>query len=266
MEIRHTPRLFVESALAAGQAVTLGPEQSHYLRNVMRLAPGEVLRLFNGKDGEWKGAVVEFGGKGGKASCSIRIEECLRQQTTDADLWLCAAPIKKAHFEYMIEKATELGVHTIQPMLTARTQIREVNSERLRGIAIEVAEQSERLSVPIIHAALTLKELTAKWPQDRALIVCAELGDAKPIHAALLSPQLKAAKKCAILSGPEGGFAEEEFAALRKIGNATFVRLGPRILRADTAAISALVCWQALHGDWNVAETSRDKTIDEISP
>lgn len=243
MELRHTPRLFVEAVLAQGFSVEPSAEQSHYLQHVLRIKPGEVVRLFNGHDGEWKANVTSLS----KKSVTLTVEEQTRPQQSEPDLWLCAAPIKKAHFDYMIEKATELGVAVIQPILTARTQIREVNVERCRAIAIEAAEQSERLTIPEIRKPVTLSELTSNWSSTHRLIVCAEWGEATPIGKALSaapSPQT------AILTGPEGGLAAEELEKLRALSESLFVRLGPRILRADTAAIAALTCWQAQSGDW----------------
>src|SRR5262249_2643831 len=151
---------------------------------------------------------------------------------------------------YMVEKATELGVTVLHPTLTTRTQIRDVNAERLRAIAIESAEQSERLSIPEIRKPLDLKKLAQEWPQDRTPIICAEWGDAAPIENALAKLDMKMRMKAAIFTGPEGGFAADELEALRALPGAVFVRLGPRILRADTAAIAALSCWQAICGDW----------------
>jgi len=242
-KIRHTPRLFVKADLAMGQPVRVTDDQAHYLRHVMRMKPDEALRLFNGRDGEFLARIDDMP----KNAVNLVAEKELRKQHRVPDLWLCAAPIKKAHFDYMIEKATELGVAVIQPILTARTQIREVNAERVRAIAIEAAEQSERLDIPEIRAPVTLKELAVPWPVDRIPIVCAELGAAVPAYQAM---QALANPKTAILIGPEGGFAEEEFALLHQLPQAIFIRLGPRILRADTAAIAALSLWQALCGDW----------------
>ena len=251
---RTAPRIFVDSDLSENRSITIAEEQSHYLLNVMRLKSGDIVHVFNGRDGEWCGNI----GNVTKRSTAIDLHELSRRQKTEPDLWLCCAPIKKAHFEYMIEKATELGVSVIQPVLTAHTQIREVNPERCRMIAIEAAEQSERLSVPEIHKPATLQELVAHWPPGRSAIVCAEHGHATPINEAMKSPVMKTLTKGAIVTGPEGGFASEELEALRKIQSAVFVRLGPRILRADTAVIAALSCWQAICGDW--ADTAFEKS------
>jgi len=243
MELRHTPRLYHEAALRQGLSVEPGTEQAHYLQHVLRVKIGDVMRLFNGRDGEWKATVAKLA----KKSVTLTVHEQTRAPQAEPDLWLCAAPIKKAHFDYMIEKATELGVATIHPILTARTQIREVNVDRCRAIAIEAAEQSERLTIPDILKPVTLSDLVTNWPSTRQIIVCAEWGEATPIAHAftnLLSSQ------AAILTGPEGGFAADELEKLRMMSQAIFVRLGPRILRADTAALAALTCWQAQCGDW----------------
>lgn len=243
MELRHTPRLYIDVTLNQGSLVEPPPEQAHYLLHVLRLKVGEIVRLFNGRDGEWKASVTNLS----KRSLTLSIEEQTREPQADTDLWLCAAPIKKAHFEYMIEKATELGVAVIQPILTARTQIREVNLERARAIAIEAAEQSERLTIPEIRKPVTLTDLVAHWQPARTLVVCAEWGEATPVATAFSESVRPPA---GILTGPEGGLAAEEFELLRTMPCAVFTRLGPRILRADTAAIAALATWQALRGDW----------------
>jgi 16S rRNA (uracil1498-N3)-methyltransferase len=150
----------------------------------------------------------------------------------------------------MLEKATELGVSVIHPVLTNRTQVRAVNLERCRTIVIEAAEQSERLQIPDVRKPQGLSELVKQWPVDRTMLVCAEWGEAMPIRAAFSLPSLKSVTKTGIIVGPEGGFTAEELAAIKKVPNVLFVRLGPRILRADTAAIAALSCWQGMLGGW----------------
>jgi 16S rRNA (uracil1498-N3)-methyltransferase len=243
MELRHTPRLFVKNALETGQGVEMETEQVHYLQRVLRIKHGDVVRLFNGRQGEWKATVSLLA----KRDVTLTVQEQTRKPQPEPALWLCAAPIKKAHFEYMIEKATELGISDFQPILTSRTQIREINPDRCRAIAIEAAEQSDRLTIPEIHNPATLNDLAAKWSSTHNLIVCAEWGKATPVTQAIQTMQVQ---ETAILIGPEGGFAADELEKLRSIQKAHFVRLGPRILRADTAAIAALTCWQALCGDW----------------
>lgn len=224
--------------------------QAHHLLHVLRFKTGDVVRVFNGADGEWRCEVVATG----KKDIEIAVRELVRPQSPEPDLWLCPAPIKKAHFDYMMEKATELGVSEIQPILTQRTQIREVNGDRIYAICREAAEQSDRLTVPAIGGdAVALKDFVEIVPRDRLMIVCAEHGEAAPIEQALRAPAAAKFKKAAVVTGPEGGFSGEELELLRKAPNACFVRLGPRILRADTAAIAALTCWQALQGDWKTS-------------
>ncbi|HEU0118450.1 MAG TPA: 16S rRNA (uracil(1498)-N(3))-methyltransferase [Alphaproteobacteria bacterium] len=246
MDLRHTQRLFVNAQLGAGQALTISGDQAHYLQHVIRLKPGETIRLFNGQDGEWAGSI----GTLGKRETVIHIQQQTRPQSPQPDIQLCCAPIKKAHFEYMIEKATELGVSSIRPLLTSRTQIRDVNIERCTSIATEAAEQSDRLSVPRIEKPITLNDLAASFPAGQQLVVCAEVGEATAVRDAFQSHSLKTVSAVTIVTGPEGGFAADELEKLRKISNGIFIRLGPRILRADTAAIAALSCWQAIQGDW----------------
>jgi 16S rRNA (uracil1498-N3)-methyltransferase len=244
--IRFLPRLYVAAALSKGRSFALSPQQTHYLQNVMRLRTGDALRLFNGRDGEWQGTISHSS----KRAVEMTTNELLRPQLPEPDLWLCCTPIKKSYFDYMLEKATELGVSAIYSVLTDRTQVRAINVERCRLIGIEAAEQSERLHVPDIKKPVTLKELIKLWPGDRAMIVCAEWGDAMPLQAAFGLPMMRLAHKAGVLVGPEGGFTAEEFDALKDVPSAVCVRLGPRILRADTAAIAALSCWQGMRGDW----------------
>lgn len=243
---RHTPRLFVAYSLGEKAVLSLDGDQAHYLMHVLRKKPGDELRLFNKHDGEWLARIATVS----KRAIELVPEKQLREPQTGADLWLCAAPIKKAHFDYMIEKATELGVALFQPILTERTHIREVNIERARTIMMEAAEQSDRLDIPEIQKPMTLTALISGWPADRIPIICAEWGEASPVHEVFAKPQIKNAGKVGIVTGPEGGFSALELKALRDLTDAVFVRLGPRILRADTAAIAALTLWQALCGDW----------------
>jgi 16S rRNA (uracil1498-N3)-methyltransferase len=225
----------------------LSEAQAHYLRHVMRRADGTELRLFNGRDGEWRATLALHG----KKAAAALVAERTRVQTAEPDLWLCFAPIKRARIDYVAEKATELGVAVLQPMLTRHTAVERVNVERLRANAIEAAEQTERLSVPEVRAPIGLARLLAQWPAGRRLLMCDETGGGPPIAPTLASLD-KAARAApwAIVVGPEGGFAEAELAALRRIKDVVAVGLGPRILRADTAALAALACWQAMVGDW----------------
>jgi 16S rRNA (uracil1498-N3)-methyltransferase len=240
-------RLFVETDLAAGIEAPLVEAQVHYLRHVMRRPDGAPLLLFNGRDGEW-GAMLA--GRG-KKSAVAEVGECTRAQAAEPDVWLCFAPVKRARIDYIAEKATELGASVLQPVLTRHTAVERVNLERLRANAIEAAEQTERLSVPEVRQPVDLARLLAAWPEGRRLLMCDETGGGPPIAEALgdLEAESRAAP-WAIVVGPEGGFAEDELTLLRRIKDVVAVGLGPRILRADTAVLAALACWQALVGDW----------------
>ncbi len=240
-------RLFVGADLSAGSEAPLDEAQVHYLRHVMRREDGAPLKLFNGRDREWRGT---FEG-GGKKAAVARVTERTREQTAEPDVWLCFAPLKRARIDYVAEKATELGVAVLQPIVTRHTIVERVNLERLRANAVEAAEQTERLSVPEVRTPVELTRLLADWPIGRRLLVCDETGGAPPIAEALAGIDAAArAAPWAIVIGPEGGFEETELAALRRISDVMAVGLGPRILRADTAALAALACWQALVGDW----------------
>ncbi|MDP1747863.1 MAG: 16S rRNA (uracil(1498)-N(3))-methyltransferase [Reyranella sp.] len=240
-------RLFVEADLVAGIEVPLGEAQVHYLRHVMRRPDGSPLRLFNGRDGEWQAALA---GRG-KKSAVAEVSEQTRAQAVEPDVWLCFAPVKRARIDYIAEKATELGASVLQPVLTRHTAVERVNVERLRTNAVEAAEQTERLSVPEVREPVDLARLLAAWPEGRRLLMCDETGGGLPIAEALGGLDAAArAGPWAIAIGPEGGFAAEELTALRRIKDVMAVGLGPRILRADTAALAALACWQALVGDW----------------
>jgi len=240
-------RLFTAADLSAGVEVPLDEAQAHYLRHVMRRAEGASMLLFNGRDGEWKATLSLHGKKG----ASAEITDCTRPQVAEPDVWLCFAPVKRARIDTIAEKATELGVAVLQPVITQHTMVDRVNVERLRANAVEAAEQTERLSVPEVRAPVDLTHLLAKWPAERHLLMCDETGGGPPIVQALagLDDAARAAP-WAIVIGPEGGFAETELAVLRRMKNVVAVGLGPRILRADTAALAALACWQALVGDW----------------
>lgn len=236
-------RLYVTTDLAGGLSVGLDPSQAHYVRTVLRLAPGETVALFNGRDGEWL-ARIDGTGKGW---CSLTPYERRRPQEAAPDLWLAFAPIKRARIDFLAEKATELGASALLPVYTQRTVVERVNVERLRANAVEAAEQSERLSVPDIAEPVPLAQLLARWPASRRLLLCDESGAAPPIAAALRDA---APGAWGVLIGPEGGFVETELDALRKLPFVLPVGLGPRVLRADTAALAALAVLQALAGDW----------------
>jgi len=242
-------RLFVEGPLAAGQVLGLDAQRAHYLRSVLRLARGDCVALFNARDGEWAAAIDGLG----KGWASLSVVEQRRAPGPEPDLWLVFAPIKRARLDFMVEKATELGVGALHPVFTRHTDVARVNVERLGANAREAAEQCERLSVPGVRAPCGLMELLDAWPPERRLLLCAEMGTAVPIAAQLAAwrdgPADAAAGPWAVLTGPEGGFHAAELDALTKLPFVSPIGLGPRVLRADTAALAALACWQAWLGD-----------------
>lgn len=245
---RPATRLHVEGHLATGQTLGLERDRAHFLRSVLRLAPGAKLAVFNAEAGEW---LAEIEGLG-KGWCSLTIGAQLRRPAPEPDLWLVFAPIKRARIDFIAEKATELGCSRLQPVMTRFTAVSRVNEERLTANAREAAEQCERLTVPEVAATRSLGQVLDDWPAERRLLVCAEWGAARPIAAALQAVRAEgsgATGPWAILTGPEGGFAQSELDALRKLPFVVPVGLGPRILRADTAALAALACWQAVLGD-----------------
>ena len=235
-------RLFVDTALADGAAIELSQEQAHYLKNVMRLGEGDVIALFNGRDGEYRARLESFT----RRAASVIVEQQSRPQMTEPDLWLVFAPIKRARIDYLIEKATELGASALVPVITRHTHVERLNLDRLRAHAIEAAEQSERLTVPTIDEPRPLDALLASWDATRRIMLCDESGTALPAAQALAG---QTATAWAVLIGPEGGFAETELDALRKLPFVSPVSLGPRILRADTAALAGLAVLQALRGE-----------------
>ncbi|MEO1191308.1 MAG: 16S rRNA (uracil(1498)-N(3))-methyltransferase [Pseudomonadota bacterium] len=243
MTSRIETRLFVEEDLAAGQVVGLDSPRAHYLRSVLRLHPGARLALFNGRDGAWTARIEALG----KGWASLAVEALMTPQRSEPDIWLCFAPIKRARLDFLVEKATELGVARLQPVITRHTIVDRVNLTRLAATVREAAEQCERLTLPDVLEPVSLSALLQSWPQERELLFCAEAGDALPIAEALGQPEPWPAQ--ALLTGPEGGFAATELDALTALPFVKPVGLGPRILRADTAALAALSCWQALRGD-----------------
>ncbi|MEP4379968.1 MAG: 16S rRNA (uracil(1498)-N(3))-methyltransferase [Alphaproteobacteria bacterium] len=238
-------RLFVEDDLVSGGGFTLGRDQSHYLQNVMRRGAGDRVALFNGRDGEFWAELTEM--RRGAVRLSIR--ERLRDQAPAPDLWLVFAPIKRAAVNFMVTKATELGVSRIVPVITARTNSERVNTRRLRANAIEAAEQSERLSIPEIDAPVRFPDFLDAWPTARRLLVGDETGAGKPILD-IAAELAENPAPLAVMTGPEGGFAPAELDQLRDVPFVTPVGLGPRVLRADTAALAALAVVQAVAGDW----------------
>jgi 16S rRNA (uracil1498-N3)-methyltransferase len=237
-------RLHVEAPLGAGLRVTLDEGQSHYLLHVMRAKNGDRVSLFNGRDGEWSAHIAGVS----KRSCVLNCDRLVAHQSEVPDLWLCFAPIKKTPADYLVQKATELGVRVLQAVSTRRTIVGRVNLERMRANAVEAAEQSGRMSVPEIRAPLSLDKLLDSWPRNRRLIFCDESGEAQPMARALANEK---DQPFALLTGPEGGFERAERNALLAHAFVVPVSLGPRILRADTAALAALAIWQSVRGDWH---------------
>lgn len=234
-------RLFVEQALGEGARVVLNAAQSHYLLHVMRARLVDRVRLFNGRDGEWLARIAEAT----RRDCVLVCERRTRPQVADDDLWLVFAPIKKTPTDYVAQKATELGVSVLQPVITRRTIVYRVNGDRMRANAIEAAEQSGRLTVPKIRPSVDLSHLLKEWPKERHLLFCDE-GGAPPILDVLQNANKGA---WAVLTGPEGGFDEDERKAIRALPSTLPASLGERILRADTAALAALAIWQAQCGE-----------------
>ena len=240
-------RLYVDHVLTRGAAFDLDRQQAHYLRHVMRLGAGDAVHLFNGHDGEWRGVIAIAG----RAQASVTPLERVRYQHAGPDLWLAFAPVKRARIDLIAEKATELGATAIIPVMTENTSVSRVNTDRLRANTIEAAEQCGRLTLPDVRQTAGLADLLAGWPVGRRLMVCDETGGGEPVIDALRKIRGTAASDSwGILTGPEGGFSRSELDLMAENPIVTRVGLGPRILRSDTAAIAALVCWQAVLGDW----------------
>jgi 16S rRNA (uracil1498-N3)-methyltransferase len=239
---RIETRLYVPTSLEV-PSLGLGADRAHYLRHVLRLGRGARIALFNARDGEYAARIEGFG----KGTCTVTLAEKLRAPVAEPDLWLVFAPIKRTRLDFIAEKATELGVSALWPVLTQHTIVTRVNRDRLVATAVEAAEQSERLSVPDVFEPAKLEAALAGWPAGRRLVFCDESGGGGPIADVLQTHDLS--QPHAILTGPEGGFARAELDALHKLPFATPVGLGPRVLRADTAALSALAVFQALAHD-----------------
>ena len=238
---RSAPRLFVAAPLAKGEAVTLEGNQAHYLAKVMRMGEGEVAILCDDMTGEWAAQVISVG----KREVVLEPTEMLRPREQVPDFWLCAALLKKDRFDLVLEKASELGVRRIQPVLARRCVADKLNFERARAIVTEAAEQCARTALPEIAEPVKLDSLLRGWPAARTLFFADELGGepGNTAFAANLGP-------AALLIGPEGGFDDAERAAVRALPQARPISLGPRILRGETAAIAATALWMATAGDW----------------
>ncbi len=240
---REKIRLHVEGALGAGQEVLLPRDQTHYLAHVLRRRPGSRVGLFNGRDGEWRAEMVEIG----RAGARLRILERIAPQGAPPDLWLLFAPVKKTRTDFIVEKAVELGAARVLPVRTRFTNTERLKSERLRARAVEAAEQCGASWVPEIAELAPLGALLAAWPAERQIFLADErlAGSGAPVF-----PPEATAGPAAVLVGPEGGFSDEERARLHALPAVRPLNLGPRILRAETAAVAALALWQARFGDW----------------
>lgn len=238
---RSTPRLFVETRLSLGAQVRVEGGQAHYLLSVLRTKAGDPVKLFDDSTGEWLGVAAAIG----KRDLILDMTGQLREREPVPDLWLCAAPIKKGRIDWVAEKACELGVARLVPVLTRRTVIDRLNGERLRSHMIEAAEQCDRTALPELAESVKLEGLLRDWPADRALFFADETGGT-PAAAAMAGRKGPAA----ILIGPEGGFDDAEREAIRALPQAIGIGLGPRILRAETAAAAAVAIWMAAAGDW----------------
>ena len=234
-------RLFVSHPLAQGQTVPLEADQAHYLHGVLRMKPGQAVGLFNGEAGEWRAVISDLGKRHGVLLC----EEQTRPQKNPPDLWLLFAPIKKARTDFIVEKAAEMGAARILPVQTEFTNSERIRRDRLQAHAVEAAEQCGGTYVPEVAELQKIDRLLAAWPDGRRLMFCDEaLVGAGEVLAGQEGPW-------AILIGPEGGFSAREREKLRALPFTTAVSLGPRILRADTAAVAAMTVWQQALGDWS---------------
>ena len=235
-------RLYIEEPLSQDTAIALPADQARYLGTVLRKSAGDEVRVFNGQDGEWRAQISAIS----KRAASLGVTKQLRAPTSCPDITLCFAPVRKHRTAFIAEKATELGVSALQPVITARTQFPKLNIEKMRAQVIEAAEQTERLDIPAIEPAQKLTQMIESWDAARALIFADEAGGARPAKEMLAHISGPAA----ILIGPEGGFTPQERELLLAQDFVTPVSLGPRILRADTAALALLTLWQSAQGDW----------------
>ena len=242
----RTPRLYLDAPLRSGATVALGAGQVNYLHNVLRLRHGAGVLIFNGRDGEWLGALTEAG----KRKVSVTVGECTRPQPIGTDLHYWFAPLKHARLDYVVQKAVELGVSRLQPVHTRHTQAARVNLERMAANVIEAAEQCGILTLAEVAAPISLDQMIAARDPARLLVFCDEDARVQDPVAALAATRNPCGQPLSVLIGPEGGFAEDERALLLKQPNIVQLALGPRILRADTAAVAALALVGAVLGDW----------------
>ena len=231
------PRLFVGQPLALGATLVLDPAQSNYLVAVLRLDIGAPVKMFDDRTGEWLAEIA----RAHRKAAEVRVVRHLRPREDVPDLWLAFAPIKHGRLEWIVERATELGVVRLLPVITDRTIVRTLKPDKLRAHIVEAAEQCERTALPALAQAVSLDRLLADWPADRALLFANERGGAGG---------LAQAAPAGILIGPEGGFTDAEVATISAHPCARAVSLGPRILRADTACVAAVAAWMVAAGDW----------------
>jgi 16S rRNA (uracil1498-N3)-methyltransferase len=239
-------RLYINAPLPGNGSIVLDKDQSHYLANVMRVKIGTPVALFNGSDGEWACEidVIE------KRAVTLKVTTQTRAQTPEPDVWLVFAPIKKARIDFMAQKATELGASHLLPIYTRRTIVDRVKIDRLHANAAEAAEQCERVTVPTIGEPVKFTQLMKNWPEERHIMFCDETLSGEAAHEALKKLSAPPKKPWAIFIGPEGGFDDSERDLLKAHPSTVAVSLGPRVLRADTAAMAALSLWQSTLGDW----------------
>jgi len=237
-------RLYINTQLDTGKIIFLQDYQIHYLRNVLRLKEKDQIQLFNAESGEWRGELVTLT----KSQGSVLLQQQIRPMAIEPNVDLLFAPLKQEAMHYLIEKATELGVSRLFPVMTEFAQIPKVNREKVLRYCMDAAQQCERLSVPEVFSLTSLHDVLQSWEEERLLIVCLERQESVAI--AVLLQQLPAEQKVAFLIGPEGGLSPKDIATLSCCSFVRFCRMGPRILRAETAAVAALACYQSLRGDW----------------
>jgi 16S rRNA (uracil1498-N3)-methyltransferase len=242
----RTPRIYLDTPLAGGQEVSLDRAQANYLQNVLRLKHGDEVLLFNGRDGEWRASLAGSG----KKALTAAVGERLRAQPKASDLHFLFAPLKHARLDYLVQKAVEMGASRLRPVITQHTQVARVNLDRMRANTVEAAQQCGVLNLPEVDEPEPFKSAVGDADDGRLLVFCDEDADVKDPVAALSAMVTRAHLPLAVLIGPEGGFADEERALLLKRPNVARIALGPRILRADTAAVAALALVQAVLGDW----------------
>ncbi len=242
MSKKNRIRIYVNTELNVGSELVCDEKQSHYLLNVMRLTIGDKVFVFNGKDGEFCAVIIEQA----KKKCRLKVESKYRDFEKSADVWLLFAILKKDNTDFVVEKATELGVGKIIPIISEYTSSSKTRTERLQSIAIEASEQCRRQDIPEVLPDIELKKLLKNWDENRKLIYLDESLKSLPCKEQMP----KCTAPIAILTGPEGGFSEKELEILRNLNYTYGISLGKRILRAETASICAIACWQAYSGDW----------------